>query len=88
MGFGETLVAIVAIMAIASVLRGRLGGGGRHAERVMRHIAHMQPQADPEAGRLREEVRGLKERVAVLERLVTDQSSALDREFEKLKSMD
>ncbi len=85
MGFGETLVAIVAIMAIASVLRARRG------DRGLRHIAHlarMAPQSDPEAGRLREEVRGLKERVAVLERLITDQSTALDREFEKLKSMD
>jgi hypothetical protein len=90
MGFGETIVAIVLITAIAGVLRTLFGGGGgRKHERIMQTIARMQPpQADPEAGRLREEVRGLKERVAVLERLITDQSSSLDREFEKLKQMD
>ncbi len=89
MGFGETLVTIIAIVSIASVLKALLGGGGRKHERIMRNIAQMQPpQADPETGRLREEVRGLKERVAVLERVITDQSSSLDREFEKLKQMD
>lgn len=88
MGFGETLVAIFAIIAIAGVLKSFARGGGKH-ERIMQTIARMQPaQADPETGRLREEVRGLKERVAVLERLITDQSSSLDREFEKLKQMD
>jgi hypothetical protein len=89
MGCGETLVAVIAIVSIAGVLRTLLGGGGRKHERIMRSLAQMQtPQADPETGRLREEVRGLKERVAVLERLITDQSSSLDREFEKLKQMD
>lgn len=80
----EMVVAIVAITAIASVVRGLLGiGRGRRAERF---AAGTQP--DPETDRLREEVRTLKERVAVLERVITDQSSALDREFEKLKQMD
>ena len=90
MGFGQTLVAIIAIVSVAGVLRTLLGGGGgRKHERIMRSIAQMQRQEpDPETSRLREDVRGLKERVAVLERLITDQSSALDREFEKLKQMD
>ncbi|MBO9574292.1 MAG: hypothetical protein J7494_01005 [Sphingobium sp.] len=92
MGFGETVVAIVLITAVAGVLRTLFGGGrSRREDRMMRHMGVMHvPQPDPEANRLREEVRGLKERVAVLERVITDQSSAsaLDREFEKLKSMD
>lgn len=91
MGFGETLVAIIAIASIAGVLKALFtGGGGRKHERIMRSMAMMQQsqQPDPETARLREEVRGLKERVAVLERLITDQSSSLDREFEKLKQMD
>jgi phage gp29-like protein len=85
------VVMIVLIVSVAGVLRTLFGGGGgRKAERIMRQVAAMQPppQADPEAARLREDVRGLKERVAVLERLITDQSSSLDREFEKLKQMD
>ncbi len=85
----EMVVAIVAITAIASVLRTLFGGGGRRNERMKRHFAAMQPsQHDPETDRLREDVRGLKERVAVLERLITDQSNSLDREFDKLRNMD
>ena len=86
----EMVVLIVLIGTVGGVLKAIFnGGGGRKHERIMRSIAQMQPQqTDPETGRLREEVRGLKERVAVLERLITDQSSSLDREFEKLKQMD
>jgi phage gp29-like protein len=86
----EMVVVIVLIASIGGVLKAIFNGGGRKHERIMRSIAQMQPppQADPEAARLREDVRGLKERVAVLERLITDQSSSLDREFEKLKQMD
>ena len=40
--------------------------------------------------RLREDIRGLKERIAVLERVITDTntSSNLDREIEKLRNTD
>lgn len=81
----EMVVAIVAITAVASVIRARYGvvRRGRGEELVSRA-----PQPDPEADRLREEVRKLKERVAVLERLATDSSTALDREFDKLKNID
>ena len=42
---------------------------------------------DPDADRLREEVKQLKERIAVLERLATDTNGAvaLDREIETLR---
>lgn len=90
MNFGEALVAIVLITSIAGVLRTLFGGGrSRRDERMMQHLAALrQPPAHGEADRLREEVHGLKERVAVLERLITDQSNSLDREFEKLKALD
>jgi hypothetical protein len=90
MNGSEMVVMIVLIVSVAGVLRTLFGGGGgRKAERIMRQVAALQPQQpDPETSRLREDVRGLKERVAVLERLITDQSSSLDREFEKLKQMD
>lgn len=76
----EMVVAIVAITAIASVVRAKYG--------VVRtrkgdEVIHRGP--DPEAERLRTEVRALKDRVAVLERLATDDTSALEREFEKLR---
>lgn len=41
-----------------------------------------------ETDALRAEVKALKDRVAVLERLATDSTSALDREFEKLRRQD
>jgi len=81
----EMVVAIVAITAIASVIRAKYGVVRRHkGEDFVGRAA----QPDPESERLREEVRKLKERVAVLERLATDSTSALDREFDKLKNID
>jgi uncharacterized protein YlxW (UPF0749 family) len=83
MGPFEMVVAIVAITAVASVVRAKYG--------VVRHDkgeALIQRGPDPEAERLRAEVKGLKDRVAVLERLATDGSTALEREFEKLRDRD
>lgn len=83
----EMIVAIVAIVCVAGVLRakcGMIGGHGRRRDRQDPAAAYQNPEAD----RLREEVKALKERVAVLERLATDSSSALDREFELLRKRD
>ncbi len=81
----EMVVAIVAIGAIASVIRAKYGVVRAHkGERFVGR----QDQSNPEADRLRDEVKQLKERVAVLERLATDGSSALEREFDKLKQID
>ena len=79
----EMIVAIVAIVSIASIIRAKYGIVRRHRgeELVARG-------PDPEAERLRAEVKALKERVAVLERLATDSTSALEREFEKLRERD
>jgi hypothetical protein len=81
----EMVVLIVGISAVASVLRAKYGvvrrGRGRHAteEFVGRN--------DPENERLKSEITALKDRIAVLERLATDNHSAvaLDREIEKLR---
>lgn len=77
----EMVVLIVAIVMIASVLRAKYRGNhhGRHSETTVR---------DPDADRLRDEVKQLKERIAVLERLATDSTSSLDREIEKLRDRD
>ena len=74
----EMVVLIVAITAVASIFRAKYGGRRRGQE-------NMTDVRDPEADRLRDEVRTLKERVAVLERLATDDSSELDREIERLR---
>lgn len=78
----EMVVLIVAIGAVASVLRAKYGI--RRDNKGNEYSIH-QPQAD--ATRMREEIKTLKERIAVLERLATDTNSAaaLDREIEKLR---
>jgi len=87
MNVPEMIVMIVAISAVASVLRAKYGivrrGRGRNAEEV--YVGKPLPDADTD--RMREEIRTLKERIAVLERIATDTSSAvqLDREIEKLR---
>ncbi|SFR84102.1 hypothetical protein [Sphingomonas jatrophae] len=80
MNIWEMIVLIVAIGAVASVLRARYG---------IREDAegNQYPIADPDAARAREEIRNLKERIAVLERIATenDRSHMLDREIERLR---
>jgi hypothetical protein len=77
----EMVVMIVAIVMIASVVKARYGvTRDKHGNEVLN-------RPDPEAGRMKQEIAQLKERIAVLERLATDDNSArqLDREIEKLR---
>ena len=83
----EMVVLIVLITAIASVIRARYGivRTGRGKEEV--YIGNR--NNDVESERLRGEVRQLKDRIAVLERIVTDgdrnRGLALEREIEALR---
>jgi len=80
----EMVVLIVAITAVAGILRAKYGVvRNRHGDEM--------PIRDPDADRLREEVRTLKERVAVLERIATDansRGSQLEREIDALRRID
>jgi hypothetical protein len=80
----EMVIGIVLIITIGRVLRSRYGYRGR------RHGGADTTADDAEARRLRDEVRTLKERIAVLERLATDDAGprALEREIEALRSRD
>ena len=84
MGPFEMVVAIVAIVMVASIIKAkhRAKSGIVEDEYGGQRLA-----TDPDAVRLRDEVRTLKEGVAVLERLATDTNGALalDREIEKLR---
>ena len=75
------IVLIVAIIAIAAVL------GERYKVRGKR--GHGLPDArardDGEAQRLRAEVKELKERLAVLERITVEKENSLAREIEDLR---
>jgi Tfp pilus assembly protein PilN len=76
----EMVVLIVAIVTLGSVIRNKNG-----TRRNRRGAAPVEEQMENQL--LRSEIKDLKERIAVLERLATDTHSAaaLDREIEKLR---
>lgn len=78
------IVLIVAIAVIGGVMRRRYRLEDFRAQWMDK------PQDDAENRRLRDEVKSLRERVQVLERVITDShsSSSLDREIEKLRDQD
>lgn len=85
MNGGEMMVVlIVAIAVIGGIMRKRYRLEDQRAQWMPT------PQEDAENRRLREEVKSLRERVQVLERVITDShsSSSLDREIEKLRDQD
>jgi hypothetical protein len=83
----EMVVLIVLITAIASVIRARFGivRTGRGKEEI--YVGRQENDAEKQM--LRGEVRELKDRIAVLERIVTDgdrnRGLALEREIEALR---
>jgi acyl dehydratase len=79
--FWEAVIIIVAIVAVVRIVQAKYGINGS------RDGAPVRPADDVQARALRDEVRMLKERIAVLERLATDNNRALDldREIEKLR---
>lgn len=94
MNHGEWMVvAIVGMVLAARVYRDRCGIGGGFGGRLNRRDRFDAPRQrfadtqadDAENRRLREEVRALKDRIAVLERIATDSATHLDREIEALR---
>lgn len=71
----EMVVLIVMITAIAGVMRARYKG---------RSAADGQIDS-AETRQLREEVKGLKERLSVLERITVEKENSLAREIESLR---
>jgi hypothetical protein len=73
----EMVAIIVVAVMIASVLRAKYGHRSRDGE--------IAPQEQGENLRLREEVRELKERLKVLERIAVDKENSLAREIDQLR---
>jgi hypothetical protein len=71
----EFILGVIAIVMIAHVIKTIAKNNPRIPA----------PRPDPEAGRLRDEVKVLKDRIAVLERIATDKSSRLEHEIEELR---
>ena len=83
MGRYEMIVAIVAIVMFATVLKARYGYHGRRNRSGGEEL----PARDQaENIRLREEVGELKERIKVLERITIEKENSLSREIEELRN--
>ncbi|MEO6256001.1 MAG: hypothetical protein ABIO69_04260 [Sphingomicrobium sp.] len=73
----EMVVLIVAIVMFAGVMRARYRVHGRDRT--------VDGSDNAEVIRLRDEVKQLKERLHVLERITTDRESSLSREIDELR---
>jgi len=73
----EMVAIIVVAVMVASVLRAKYGHSRRQVD--------ADPREQAEAIRLREEVKALKERIHVLERIATDRENSLAREIDDLR---
>jgi uncharacterized protein YlxW (UPF0749 family) len=82
MNHGEVMVVwIVAIVMLASIFRAKYGYG-RYRRR---DTGAVPPQEQAETLRLRDEVKELKERLKVLERITVDKENSLAKEIESLR---
>ena len=85
----EMVVLIVAISAVASIFRAKYGYGRKRNRRNHWDGDAEIANPDAEADRLRDEVQTLKERIHVLERIVTDgernRGLSLEREIDALR---
>jgi uncharacterized protein YlxW (UPF0749 family) len=79
MGPFEMVIGIVLITAVAGIIRAKMGIRRDHKGN------ELPLRDDAETERLRAEVRQLKERLAVIERITIEKESSLEREIESLR---
>jgi hypothetical protein len=77
----EMVVLIVFIVMVGNVLRSKYG----HSRRRNRGDAGISAEEQAETIRLREEVKMLKERLHVLERIAVEKEDTLSRQIEQLR---
>lgn len=77
----EMAAFIVLVVVVGSVLRAAFGGRRRDRDRDRDVVA----RDDAEAARLRDEVKQLKERLQVIERITVEKENSLEREIESLR---
>ena len=78
-GTQAMVVLIVAMVMIASIIRGKQASRGRGADGLDG------PGNSADNFRLREEVGDLKKRLAVLERITVEKENSLERQIEALR---
>lgn len=82
------VVGVVLIVTIGNIVRAKMGIG---RDMMGNDVTLRDPRPNEENRQLRQEITGLKDRIAVLERVITDQNSSsasLDREIESLRNHD
>ena len=81
------VVAIVAIVMVASIIKAKYGYGRHslHGRRSASGGGEIAGQEHAENLRLRDEVKELKERIKVLERITVDKENSLSREIDELR---
>jgi hypothetical protein len=75
----EMVAIIVVAVMVASVLRAKYGHSRHRGDRAVSAEEHA------ETLRLREEVKALKERIHVLERITVEKEDTLSRQIEELR---
>jgi cell division protein FtsB len=81
-----TAVLIVMMIMIGSIARARYGYGRfSRFGRYRREEGDVSPQEHAENLRLRDEVKELKERIKVLERIAVDKENSLARQIDELR---
>ncbi len=87
MDWPEAIVAIIIIVTVGRVMRSKYRAQHGILEDKEGNAIATQVNHDPDAARLKDEVKYLKERVAVLEKIATDDRGAreLKQEIEKLR---
>ena len=82
----EMVVGIVIVVTIGSVIRSLLGGRRDHKGRNFRVRDRAgDDRLVEEIRALREEVKSLKKRQAVIERITVEKENSLEREIERLR---
>jgi hypothetical protein len=84
----EMVIGIVLIVTVGSIIRARMGVG---RDNRGNDFSLRDPGVNEENRQLRQEITSLKDRITVLERVITDQNSSsanLDREIEALRNRD
>ena len=81
----EMVAIIVVAVMIASVLRAKYGVHGNGGRRRRGGGEEVSVQEHAENLRLREEVKELKERLHVLERITVEKENTLSRQIEELR---
>ena len=88
MSGGQWMVVMIVFIAVfGGVLKAKMGIGGRHRHRDRDYSVRDDAAVTAENHRLKSEITDLRERIQVLERVVTDNEGSLrlDREIEKLR---